>query len=178
MKFEDLSKKQIVAILILVLIVLIALNALMESIRNSSDEKVINYKNITGEELINNSTPVYDRTIYLSIEQIVSEYISSYAPSDGGSSYKEYYSMLSKKYKKYLGHKRYEEVSQKFLEKFKDVGAITGQVFIENEKVVNSVYKYDENKYICELKNGRNETAYIGIELDFNTNNGYIFYLE
>ena len=48
---------------------------------------------------------------------------------------------------------------------------------ITNE-IVKGVYEFDKNKYICMLENDRNENAYIGIRLDYETNNAYIFYIE
>ena len=178
MKFDDLTTKQKIGILLLVLITLIVLNYFMKNIRDSSNTKKIDYKTATGEQILYSSTEVFDRKIYLSLEQVISEYISSYYQTETKDNYKKYYSMLSKKYKSFLGKGKYEKKAEAFLDKFKHVGEITKQVYMEKDNVLNTVAEYDTNKYICQLKNDLGDIAYIGIELDYKTKNAYIFYLE
>lgn len=178
MNFEKITKKQTLILLITILLVLIVLNALLKSFRETSDEKKIDYKTANASSLIADSEEVADRTVYVKIEQVLTEYLNSYISNDSSKDYKKYYSMLDKKYKRSIGKKKYEEVSNNFLNKFKIVGAITGKELMITNEIVKGVYEFDKNKYICMLENDRNENAYIGIRLDYETNNAYIFYIE
>ena len=90
-----------------------------------------------------------------------------------------YYKALDPDYKKFLGKKKYLEISNNLITKVigeqKDVFSVTPQPLITDMYRLN---KY-ENAYLCKLstKNSEDE-AYIGIILDTEKTKYNIFYID
>lgn len=126
-----------------------------------------------------------DRKTYWELKSIITDFVSTMADDEMENSnkttkknnYLEYYDVISKRYKKYLNKDEYAKRSQVFINKFLEEDHI-GHKFV-CDFVIESVYKYGSNMYLCIVVNEYNmNEGYIGIQLDKLQSEFSIFYLE
>lgn len=193
---DIISKKQELIMVFLVLILFMILTFIFQNFSRGDKYKKIEYKTVTTENLLNDSEVNLDRSIYLSLEEIVVKYITSYTLPDNIDSkqlkkyitYAKYYDALTPEYKWNISKKNYIKKATVMLEKFAQISkeSVNGEepetiVNMVSTKPIDSVYKFDNNRYICKLKNINepNKIAYIGIELSPGVKNKWsIFYLD
>ena len=176
----NITSKQKLVLGIICLVLIIVVFSILKSVVNTSDE-VIDYDNTDSIDLIISSSEINDRDIYCSLNRIISEFINTYQSSynDEIKDLDYYYNALDPNYKKFLGKKKYREVSNNLITKV--MGEEKGVFSIIPEPLITEIYRlYDyDNAYICKLatKNNDNE-AYIGIILDTENTKYNIFYID
>ncbi|MEG2646228.1 MAG: hypothetical protein RSA08_04290 [Clostridia bacterium] len=194
-KIFDLSKFtnfQKLILLIVLLCFLLMGTKLFEKLRLNDEIKkdfiCFDYSTVTGEYLVSTSLEENDRKLYWELDSIVKKYILSYQSIEKFESYNgmikydgpsvtDFYECLYKKYKVSLNKKEYMEISKKFMKKFVSKVQYYDTLLVDN--VINSVYRVQENMYICQLNTSiDNTTAYLGIKLDKEKNTYNIFYIE
>lgn len=184
-KFNKLEKnKKIIIVLLLIIILLcIGTNILRHFINKTKN--VWNYKEITSaEELLHKGEKISDRNIYWQLKDIIYNFIStrsdevnSQLEDDKKVDCIEYYDVLSKAYRKFLSKEEFLERAVRFTDKF----LLERQLVYKyvDDFVIEEIYVYDDNKYLCVLKaNGEKEKGYIGIELNKKDQRFSIFYVE
>ena len=185
MEGKRVDSKLLLFTLVLVLITLLLLNFLLKG--NSSND-IWNYKEITTvQNLIYMGEKVTDRQIYYDLEQIVINYLNSYVDTymedtkEDKLSYEDYYDYLRKDYKNYLSKDEYIEVAKKFLDKFFVKTGYEYEVreFMDTERVLTDVYKFEDNVYLCRLDSKYNNSyGYIAIQLKTTESSYNIVYIE
>ena len=114
---EIFKTKQKIIFLITALVALIFLSSLFGYLSRRSDEKNIDYSNITGESIINNSVIVYEKITFYELQDVIDDFINAYS-SNEKNSYENYYETLTSEYRKYLSKNKYKEKVIKFYDKF------------------------------------------------------------
>lgn len=182
MKKED--KKIWLFALVLVLILLIILVSIFNK-NASKDNLWQDYSKFSYADAYLNATKVQDRTIYWTLDKIISDYIGSYSSDvtydnigDNNVTYEDYYDALYEGYQKYLKKEGYLETAKNFLQKFmiqNDVEAYS----METEGLIDSIYMVEENIYLCNLSSKIQQTnAYIIIGLNTDNLSFKIMYME
>ena len=175
---DNITQKQRLILVITSLILLLIVFYLLKNITKPSEG--INYKKTDITDLLISSSTIKDRDIYWNLDEIVTEFISSYKVGTNkninGTSY--YYNSLDPYYKKYLGKKKYNEIANNLINKVMgenrdDFSSLPTPLITKLNKLNN----YD-NAYICELSTSNtNDSAYIGIILDTDKKRYNIFYI-
>lgn len=181
----NLSKKKKLLILLIVLVIFIFLNILIKNIRNNKEK--IDYKSTNIDQLITESSTLNDKIVYCELNDIITKYINSYMLTDDLTEqekkdfidYKKYYDVLDNDYKKYLGKDGYYKKYENFIKNFLNNGD-DGPAFVKYNYVnITNVYKYSDNRYLCKIENNNsNDNSCLGIELNSNTLEWKIFYIE
>ncbi len=173
--FERFTVKENILIFSIILILLIIANNFVKNI-NVSNTK-LNYKNLTAEQIIENSQVSYDREVYWRLNAILRNVLS--AGDKGNHDYDanidlSYYKYSSDQYYKYLTNEYKKNISKiEFKNKLNKV--IQKAMYLDLP--IEKVYKYDNSDfYLVKLKS--NEASYVGIKLMSDSNTYYIFYLE
>lgn len=184
-KFKELDKnvKQII-ILSLIVIVLFVGTTILKNIPNKTTfvwnyKKIESAKNVLAYGNINK-----DRYLYWNLKDIIYNYLSTMQDSeidetenDIKADYKQYYDILTEKYKKHLNEKEYEEKAINFILCFLEEDHL-GYKYV-GDFVIKKIYEYDDNMYLCIVSNDvLTEDRYIGIKLDENKPKFSIFYIE
>lgn len=195
-RVKEITNKQKLVIVIIILVFLILAVAIMKKITASDGNKVIDYKNTNADQLISDSTISRDNAIYLSLNEIIIKYLNSYLEEDKENAskkekyvnYKDYYSALVDRYKRFLSKGKYVALSQEFCERFlvksensqkSELDKISVSGYMDTKEILRNVYLFDENRYLCEVYSSKNDKkGYIGIELHPRENTWKIFYLE
>lgn len=185
MEGKRIDSKLLLFTLVLVLITLLLLNFLLKG--NRADE-IWNYKEITtAEDVIYLGEKDYTRQTYYDLEGIINKYLNSYVDtysedvSQDGLTYEQYYDYLIDDYKKHLTKDEYIEVSKKFLDKFLIKNGYEFEVteFMETEKVLKDIYKFENGVYLCKLESSYNDKhGYIAIQLMDTESTFKIVYIE
>lgn len=175
----NINPKQRLILVITILLFLVVIFYTLKIV--TKKQEGIEYKNTSIDKLIVFSTETTDRDTYWNLNSIVYDFVITYQ-SDFNEQVKNieyYYNALDPNYKKYLGKKKYTEISNNFISKVIDEEK--NQSSSVQEPLIKTVYKMDEydNAYICELiTKNNNEDAYIGIILDTKNKNYNIFYIN
>lgn len=150
------------------------------------DNRNIDYKKQTIEDLYNEAFINNDRQTYWILDSIISSFITSYQleltdNNTEKSIYKreDFYQVLSNDYKKVLSKRKYLEKSKEMCNKFiVGSGNVKKNDFIEEVRQLDQ-RKYLSNMYIVKLKTVlKDSKSYIGIKIIPDTRNYSIFYLE
>lgn len=172
--FERFTVKENILIFSIILVLLILANNFVKNINVSSVK--LNYKNLTAEQIIENSQVSYDREVYWRLNTILRNVLSAENKDNNYTSNIDlsYYKYSSDQYYKYLTNEYKKNISKvEFKNKLKKVIHKTSYLDLPIEKV----YKYDNSDfYLVKLKS--QEAAYVGIKLMSDSNTYYIFYLE
>lgn len=186
---ERLNSKQKLLFFATCLVLLIVISTVLMSFRLGYD--VIDYKKENAYTFIFNSTEDNDRNTYWTLNSIILPFLESYQTVENmdisdlieykydGYSLDDYYKALDTDYKKYLGKKKYLEVSKKMMEKM--VSRNENGFVLKKEDLIKRIYKLNlyDNAYLCELNTvDKSSTAYIGIILDTEKSKYSIFYIE
>lgn len=177
---DNINSKQRLVLGIVFLVLIIVIFSILRSVINTSDE-VLDYENTDSIDLIISSSEINDRDVYWSLNGIISGFINTYQSSynDEIKDLDYYYNALDANYKKFLGKKKYREVSNNLITK---VMGEEKSVFSKiPEPLVTEVYRLNDydNAYICRLATQNNEgNAYIGIILDTENTKYNIFYID
>ncbi|MCX8074430.1 MAG: hypothetical protein N2749_02445 [Clostridia bacterium] len=181
---DNLTVKQKYILLIVVLVLLIVGNVIFKAVSNKSNKIKINYKNENGVTLVQKSLTNSDYSTYVTLNDIVQKYFESYLNSNNKNvsadfvSYMGYYDVLSSEYKKYLSKNKYLDLSKHFFERY--FSNFKKQYEnISDQKIINKIYTFDTDRYICLLTDGNTDNSYfLGIELNPNYKTWNIFYIE
>lgn len=163
-----------ICLILLVVITTIALNL-------NIGYEAIDYKNTDIYSFIIHSEETNDRDIYWTLDNIVSQFIGTYQ-SEFTKDVKNldyFYNALDPDYKKYLGKKKYKEISNDIITKV--IGEQKDVFSSIPAPLITTVYKLSDydNAYICKLATQEDSAStYIGIILDTDKNKFNIFYLE
>ena len=183
MNFKNISKKQLIILLLTCLILLLVLNKFLSSLNSNT---IINYKNSNGASLVKEASVEYDRNVYYNADNLIEKYVDSF--SNDSKEYIDYYkNSLTDEYKKYLSKSKYKKRAKEFYQKFIDNSTIqttlgeqlqtSGSLY--DSGMLAKIYKINENGYyLCELKLKDDKKAYIGLYFNTNFNKAYIFYIE
>lgn len=186
---ERLNSKQKLLFFATCLVLLIVISTVLMSLRLGYD--VIDYKKENAYTFIFNSTEDNDRNTYWTLNNIILPFLESYQTVENmdisdlieykynGYSLDDYYKALDTDYKKYLGKKKYLEVSKKMMEKM--VSRNENGFVLKKEDLIKRIYKLNlyDNAYLCELNTvDKSSNAYIGIILDTEKSKYSIFYIE
>ena len=176
MEGKEIDSKLWLLTSVLVLIVLLLFNYLF---KGNSTDPIWNYKEITSAiNLTYLGEKIDDRKIYYTLENIVDDYVNSYIVNEDKSSYKYYYQYLREDYKKYLGKKKYYEVSESFLKKFY-ININSDYEKMDTSQLIKQVYLFDNNVYLCILEGRyKKETGYFAVMLNESSNTYNIVYIE
>lgn len=187
MNLKNLSKKQIMALLITCLALLLVLNALMASVVKKDESSLVDYKNDTGASLVEEASVEYDRVVCYKVENFVRQFIDSFDDRYEKATYMDYYKKsTTEEYRKHNSKSKYKKQSDNFYSKiitYSTIGTKRGDQLVTekslyNQDMIDKIYKLEDDKdyYICSLKLRNDEMSYIG--LYFENNNAYIFYIE
>lgn len=150
----------------------------------------VDYRKLTINDLLDNSTPDYNRENYWILNNILLEFL--YSNSENTTSKngegseanmyfnyntEEYYEVLTNDYKKYLSKEKYLELSNNVITNFKENYKVL--VNATNIAPIRKVYKcniYSDNLYIVKLNTSNN--SYVAIELFKDISKFKIFYME
>lgn len=181
--YKNMSQKQKTIFLVIILIILILVTWIFRIFttnrRLKSGAVIKNYNEIQdGSYFTTQSYPTYDRKLYWNLNDIIAEFIeaSNYKNSDKSFSTDNYYEALTPEYKAYLGERKYLEISEKFLNKFEISNSQEKRYKTYN--IIEKVYVFQDNMYICELKGSKDQIAYMGIRLDESNKTFEIFYID
>ncbi len=190
-RFNKLTQVQKIVVLIIILVFVFLMYNMFKNLSYNMSRKKIDYSNVKGETLILTLSKDTSKATYYSLEDAIVKYLKSYKDIDGQIgikseekyiSYKDFYSIVTLDYKKYLGEFKYQEVANNFLDKFSIKTTISDEDeydSVDTKDVIKNVYVFDENRYICEVSNSTKKiTGYIGIELNPSNSKWYIFYIE
>lgn len=173
---DKFSTKQKVILAICFLLFIIAMLWISKQIFKKRE---FDYNNLNSSDLIESGYITNDRTVYWSLNEIISNILSSYKNAGEGDSIapSDFYSALTEEYREYLGKSKYNKLINSFLEKFIINNSYT--TTIKTTRIINEIYYMGNYRYICELSTSSNDVkAYIGIILN-QTNSTYsIFYIE
>lgn len=176
---DNITSKQKLVLVIVCLVLIILVFSVLKSF--NTNDGAIDYKNTDSLDLVIYSSKINERDLYWTLNGIIAEFINTYQSSynDQIKDLNYYYKALDPDYKKFLGKKKYLEISNNLITKVigeqKDVFSVTPQPLITDMYRLN---KY-ENAYLCKLstKNSEDE-AYIGIILDTEKTKYNIFYID
>lgn len=180
---EDVDKNKKLYILSGILLI-VALAIATNFIRKNLGSDVYNTDIKNRQDLLNPTSITYDREIYYTIDNILTEFVSSYSIDDSlkaSASYEEYYDVLSKSYKDKLGKKQYKEKAETF---FKRLEYTTGSEMdkrdiIVSRNIIRSIFDIGDDMYVCSVGIiNKNDIGYIGIKLNKMKNTYEIFYLD
>lgn len=181
---ERFSELNGITKLIIYIILVILLSFAVKGISNISFEStMIDYKNITGKDLQNQSVECKDRAVYVVLDNIIRDFLSvefnGNKINDKIVSVKDYYNYaLDKEYKANMSFSKFN----------KKVNNLYSNIYVEEKKyddipldeVINSIYTYSDSlkMYLVKLNTNTNIDSYIGIKFSDTTNNYWIFYVE
>lgn len=155
------------------------------SILKSKRGQVIDYSEIkSAQELLDFADVTYDRETYYILDNIIDNYICSYAfenTIEGNVGYKDYYDVLNSSYRYDLSKNDYVSKAEKFLKRFlvTSQGNMEKQCNLVTRNVIRKIYKLDNDMYLCTVGLKDNtDYGYIGIKLDKINKTYEIFYLE
>lgn len=190
-RFNKLTQVQKIVVLVIILVFVFLMYNVFKTVSYNMSRKKIDYANVKGETLVLTLSKNTSKATYYSLEDAIIKYLKSYKDTDGEIgiksedkfvSYKDFYSIVTLDYKKYLVKSKYQEVANDFLDKFSIKTTISGEDeydSVDTKDVIKNVYVFDKNRYICEVSNSSKKvTGYIGIELNPSNSKWYIFYIE
>lgn len=186
---ENITPKQRLLLLLTMLILIIVFFSFLRNI--FSKQEKIDYKNVDYSSFIVDATETSDRNLYWTLNDILLPFLQSYQTVEkmdtsefieykySGLSLEEYYKALDRDYKKYLSKKDFISKSKDLMSKVfdsNDNGFVT-----KTENIIKCIYKLNNysNAYLCEINTiNSNESAYIGIALDSESERFSIFYIQ
>lgn len=176
------NTKLLLVTLILGLIALLLLNYFF---KNNRVDGVWNYAKIDKvNTIINQGERTNDREVYYNMESIIKQYMNSYLideSEEDNMNYMDYYNYLTDYYKTYLSKSEYKEVADNFFSKFyvQTESQYERTTFMDVEGIIQSIYEYADNTYLCELKSSYNNTiGYFAARINIQENQFYIVYVE
>ncbi len=168
--YENLSMKNKIIILLIGMLIMFICIVLMrnEEIDFELYSDKIDYKNVNIETLIQNFSENYsNRDDYGVVKNIISDLRYSYQTSDKKID-AEYYSIIDKNYSKYLRKNDFKEKINNIFYRIEENGNYDIKLYKENDS---------SNIYIVELV-CEETIGYIGIQLDWDRSQYYVFYLQ
>lgn len=181
--FNNMSQKQKNIFLIIVVIILILLTWIFRIFNTNRKLKsgavIKNYNEIKdGTYFTTQSSPTYDRKLYWNLNDIINGFIdaSNYKNSDKSFSTDNYYDALTSEYKAFLGDRKYLDVTEKFLKKFEISNSQEKRYKMYD--IIDQIYIFKDDMYICQLKGTKDQAAYIGIRLNESNKTFEIFYID
>lgn len=186
---ENITPKQRLLLLLTMLILIIVFFSFLRNI--FSKQEKIDYKNVDYSSFIVDATETSDRNLYWTLNDILLPFLQSYQTVEkmdtsefieykySGLSLEKYYKALDRDYKKYLSKKDFISKSKDLMSKVfdsNDNGFVT-----KTENIIKCIYKLNNysNAYLCEINTiNSNESAYIGIALDSESERFSIFYIQ
>lgn len=180
--FDNLSKTQKIICALFFLVIMMFLVNLISNV--SFKDTFIDYKNITGESMIENKSLVTDRNVYLILDNIIDNFINTYNGNfyidDKKVKLKDFYdNALYNEFKYNMSYSKFKNKVRDLYNKLAMNEEPSDQkIMAENN--IECIYLFSEprNMYLVKLKSKSNESAFIGIELDNNLGKYTIFYLE
>lgn len=183
MKFVDIKENTSpTQKLLLIVMLLILLAACFYGFRSlTSNKGIIDYKIADSNYFIFNSEETTDRDVYWNLEEILSKYLGSYQSEYNNEveNVEYYYNSLDNNYKKFLGKKKYIEISNNIIQKM--VGDTKEGMVSLPAQIIKNVYKVniDNNMYLCKLNTlDENDNAHVGIILNTERKEYSIFYIN
>ncbi|MDD3303672.1 MAG: hypothetical protein PHP54_02005 [Clostridia bacterium] len=173
---NQFSSKQ--KVLLAICFLLIVIGALMVS-KLIFKKREIDYTKMNATKFIEQGELNNDREIYWSLNEIISNIISSYKNIDEKDSITpdKFYHVLTDEYREYLGKNKFNKRMDSFLQKFIIENPYSNS--IKTTRVVSEVYSLSNNKYMCKLSPSKDGVeAYIGIILNTLDKTYGIFYIE
>lgn len=187
-KFKKFDKNiKMTIILSFILILLVIGTSILKSMSNK-DKNVWNYNEIkSAKDLLYYGEEINNRNVYWNLKEIINDFISTSEDKDFEDEdsnvelveYTDYYEVLTKKYKRYLSRDQFKVLAKNFIDSFLLEDHL-GNKYATNF-IIESIYMYDRNEYLCVLKNidiENDETHYIGINLNEEKLKFSIFYIE
>lgn len=176
----NITSRQRLAFFIALLLVLVVVFTVLRNAINMKSTG-IDYKKTDITDFLIYSTQTSDREIYWNLNEIVRGFVGSYQGEYNKEvkSIDDYYNALDSNYKKYLGKKKYKELTNSLISKV--VGEDKDALTTLPEPLITNVYKLTQynNAYICELSTVNSEDkAYVGIIIDINEGKYNIFYID
>lgn len=186
---ENITPKQRLLLLITMLVLIIVVFSFLRNIFSKKEK--IDYKNADYSSFIVDASETSDRNLYWTLNDILLPFLQSYQTVEkmdtsefieykySGLSLEEYYKVLDRDYKKYLNKKEFISKSKDLMSKVFDSnenGFVT-----KTENIIKCIYKLNNysNAYLCEINTiNSNESAYIGIALDSESERFSIFYIQ
>lgn len=186
---ENITPKQRLVLLVTILVLVIVVFSFTKKF--FSKKEGIDYKNVDYSNFIVDSSETSDRNLYWTLNDILVPFLQSYQTVEKmdtsefieykytGRSLEDYYDALDKDYKNYLGKEEFisksKEMMSKVFEK-NDKGFV-----VKNENIIKCIYKLNNyhNAYLCEINTvNTNESAFIGVVLNSETQKFSIFYIQ
>jgi len=176
-KFKD--KKLYLLMGILVILILIVLRSLI----TSQNDAIINYNEVTsGLYIVQKGKVTKDREVYYIIQDILIDMSSAYTESElVETTIDEYYDVLNKSYRNYIGKTKYLELINNFFNKltYTDTSGMGVYTYIQITGTIKGIYEIDKDTYICILQlTDTSDFGYFGVKLNPDDNTFEIFYLE
>lgn len=176
-KLKD--KKLYLLMGILVIIILIVLRSLITSQNNA----IIDYSETTsGIHIIQKGKVTKDREVYFIIQDILENMSGAYTESNLDEiTIEDYYDVLNKSYRNYIGKTKYLELMDNFFNKltYTDTSGMGVYTNIQITGAINSIYELAKDTYICMLQlTDTSDIGYFGVKLTPDDNTFEIFYLE
>lgn len=174
----NVTSKQRLVFLVTMLILIIVVFFVLKNINKKNDG--IDYNNTDLSDFKTNSSIINDRGIFWNLNDIVANYINAYQAeyNKETKNFDYYYKALDPNYKKFIGKKKYLELSNNVVTKV--LGENRDILTLLPNPVITEVSKLDkyESAYLCKLSTIKeDEEAYIGVVLDTQNKRYNIFYI-
>jgi len=203
-KIKELDKKQKTVLLLLCAIIILFIGTRILKSSTKDNKNVWDYKKADSIEsirtVVSSANHIDDRIKYWELTTILDKYVATIT-ENSSTSYKQFYNILTKEYKRKISKKEYNNLASEFLYGFVYQSNDDSDKYIMADYSIKDIYLYDEDMYLCYIsvnidnmsendkslyyKNDyqdivvdRKTDGYIGIKLD-RTNSTYsIFYIE
>lgn len=189
---KNISMKEKIALLATIAALLMFITKMCYNLENNETNGIDYGTDLNINYMLKFSEKNTDRQIYLTLNEIIFDFLNSYnleIKEYGGDTElsfisfkrKDYYKVLASSYKKKLGWFKYNSLSKEFMQNFIYSGD-RGQ-YMKTSDILNEIYElgtymYSGDMYICKLNTAKeNEYAYIGIQLEEKSKKYNIFYL-
>lgn len=168
--YDNLSTRNKIIILSICMIIMLLLIIGMRGGDYNADlySNNLKYKDLNVEVLLNNFTEDYsNRDDYSVVKNIIDKLNSSY--NSDRNMYYDYYDAIDKNYSKRISKRNFA----------KTINNIFYNIKQSNNNYTLKLYRENSvsNIYVVEIV-GENTIGYIGIQLDWNNEQYYIFYLQ
>lgn len=201
-KTKKLNKNQKIILLMLFIILILVIATSMLKANLKIDKESWDYSDVRKlesiTEYINKDYLINNKVRYWELSNIIDKYIDTII-NNSEYTYKDYYDVLTKEYKKQINREQYNKLAYDFIYKF--IYESNNSTYEKVEYSVKDIYLYDDNMYLCYVsvdvdemsdneiglyfKNDnedivveRKTAGYIGIKLNEKNETYSIFYLE
>ena len=174
----NVTSKQRLVLFVTMLVLIIVVFFVLKNINKENNG--IDYNNTELSDFKINSSKINDRGIFWNLNEIVSNFVNSYQAeyNKETKSFGYYYNALDPNYKKFIGKKKYLQLSNNVVTKV--LGENRDILTVLPNPVITEVNKLDkfESAYLCKLSTIKeDDEAYIGIVLDTQNKRYNIFYI-